>query len=166
MHRLGVTVEELPKLCEAIKECENIRIEGCYSHLSEPNDSVKTEEQYANFVMAKNITNKYFSGVIFHLSASGGILLNKKFHFDMVRAGLLLYGYKPFPSNVLRFNAILVSFIFTPTTIISSFSVMVSESKIVVKSTSSKLLKFNPLRTSLPTNLSINGFIVSIIPSI
>jgi len=107
MHRLGVSIKELPEFCSCLRELKSIRVEGCYSHLFEPTNKDKTEEQYANFIMAKNTVSEYFDGVIFHLSASGGILLNKKYHQDMVRAGLLLYGYKPFPSNALTVEPIL-----------------------------------------------------------
>ena len=31
-----------------------------------------------------------------HLANSAGMLLNKDFHFNMVRVGLSMYGYSPF----------------------------------------------------------------------
>ena len=71
-----------------------VKIDGVYSHLCCPEQKNITERQVNNFLLAIKTVKRYNSKVTAHISASGGFL--QGFYFDMVRIGILLYGYKPF----------------------------------------------------------------------
>ena len=45
--------------------------------------------------MLSNISINKYPNITTHLANSAGILIDKNFHFDMVRVGLCMYGYKP-----------------------------------------------------------------------
>lgn len=107
MHRFGFSVAELEGVCDALKHNPNFVVKGCFSHLRCPQNISITNLQYEEFIKAKNIISKYFKALIYHLSASGGVLLGEKYNFDMVRPGLLLYGYKPFDCDRIAVKPIL-----------------------------------------------------------
>lgn len=100
MTRAGA-LEEFPALVEAIAELldeERIELVGTWSHLAcadEPEHPLN-QNQYERFLSALEYMNS--SGLdpgIRHLANSGAIVHFPEFYFDMVRAGLLLYGYTP-----------------------------------------------------------------------
>ena len=93
MNRMGCTISELPEILKTL-EVENI--EGVYSHLYAPHDSVACAEQYALFERASRFVKTYKPGVISHLSSSGGLLRGGRYLADGVRAGIVLYGYTPY----------------------------------------------------------------------
>ncbi len=102
MSRLGFEYSNFVQQFEKIKSFENILIEGIYSHLSSADE--------ANALDPKSITqlqrlkfNEILEQINFdrnneikiHLANSAGMLINKDFHFHMVRVGLSMYGYSP-----------------------------------------------------------------------
>jgi len=102
MSRLGFEYNKFVQQFEKIKSFENILIEGIYSHLSSADE--------ANALDPKSVTqlqrlkfNKILKQINFdrnneikiHLANSAGMLINKDFHFHMVRVGLSMYGYSP-----------------------------------------------------------------------
>lgn len=92
MNRIGCTVSELPEILKSLKP-ENI--EGIYSHLYAPHDTVASAAQLSQFERAARFIKTYKPSVCAHLSASGGLLRGGRYLFDGVRAGILLYGYCP-----------------------------------------------------------------------
>ena len=102
MSRLGFELNKLVQQFEKIKSFENINIEGIYSHLSsaDENDALDhkscTQIQMRKFQQfLKQINFDRTHNIKIHLANSAGMLLNKDFHFDMVRVGLSMYGYSP-----------------------------------------------------------------------
>ena len=102
MSRLGFEFNKLVQQFEKIKSFENINIEGIYSHLSsaDENDALdhksSTQIQMRKFQqLLKQINFDRTHNIKIHLANSAGMLLNKDFHFDMVRVGLSMYGYSP-----------------------------------------------------------------------
>tara|TARA_B100002052_G_scaffold281009_1_gene289639 strand:+ start:62 stop:1261 length:1200 start_codon:yes stop_codon:yes gene_type:complete len=102
MSRLGFECNEFAKQFEKIKSFENISIEGIYSHLSsadesnslDPNSFTQLQKQKFKAVL-KQINVDKNQNIRIHLANSAGMLLNKDFHFHMVRVGLSIYGYSP-----------------------------------------------------------------------
>jgi len=87
---------------EKIKSFENISIEGIYSHLSSADEDNAldpksiTQLQRLRFnALLKQINLERNHQTKIHLANSAGMLLNKDFHFHMVRVGLSMYGYSP-----------------------------------------------------------------------
>lgn len=72
-----------------------------YSHFATSDDTDESfaREQLARFTDIRNIliASGQATGIVFHLANSGGLLLSPETHFDLVRPGLMLYGYLPDP---------------------------------------------------------------------
>lgn len=75
-----------------------LAVEGVYSHFADPSDDAFTSCQYERFLSAAELVKDNFPSAVAHIAASGGLLKNKT--LDMARIGLLLYGYKPFESDI------------------------------------------------------------------
>jgi len=102
MSRLGFESNKFIHEFEKIKSFENISIEGIYSHLSSADEDnsldpkSSTQLQRLKFKELLNQINVDTNNNIkIHLANSAGMLLNKDFHFHMVRVGLSMYGYSP-----------------------------------------------------------------------
>ena len=100
MTRSGV-LDEFPELVSAIGQLlddEKIILVGTWSHLAcadEPSHPLN-REQYERFLAALDfLASEGINPGIRHLANSGAIVHFPDFHFDMVRSGLLLYGYFP-----------------------------------------------------------------------
>ncbi len=106
MNRLGVDgVEELETLSNLISSDDNLILDGMYSHLGAPENKKITKSAVNKFLLANNLVKGYNKNALCHLSASGGLL--KDFQFDMVRVGILLYGYKPFPTDIIKVERVM-----------------------------------------------------------
>jgi len=102
MSRLGFELNRFVEQFEKIKSFENISIEGIYSHLSSADEDNAldpksiTQLQKLRFnALLKQINLERNHKIKIHLANSAGMLLNKNFHFHMVRVGLSMYGYSP-----------------------------------------------------------------------
>jgi len=102
MSRLGFESDKFIQEFEKIKSFENISIEGIYSHLSSADEDnsldpkSSTQLQRLKFrELLKQINVGSDHNIKIHLANSAGMLLNKDFHFHMVRVGLSMYGYSP-----------------------------------------------------------------------
>jgi alanine racemase len=104
MGRIGCPPEDAAELAGYADSCPHIRLEGIATHLA-VSDSQKpehiryTKEQLRRFVHAVDAVKRagVNTGVI-HAAASGGVLLHEDSWFDMVRPGVMLYGYPPNPA--------------------------------------------------------------------
>jgi len=102
MSRLGFEYNRFVQQFEKIKSFENISIEGLYSHLSsadeydslDPKSTTQIQRQkFQELLKQINVDRNH--NIKIHLANSAGMLLNKDFHFQMVRVGLSMYGYSP-----------------------------------------------------------------------
>lgn len=99
MERIGVHYYSAAPLLEAALACEHCDVEGIYSHFANADaaDLGYGREQLARF----NQVLQFYAerGIdpprMRHMANSGGILQLPESHFDMVRAGILLYGVYP-----------------------------------------------------------------------
>ena len=96
MGRTGINPIRVEEYIEEVKKYSNIEIEGMYTHLSSADiDFEYTERQLKSFKnaveKAKNILGelKYI-----HCSASNGILNFPDSYYNLVRPGIILYGYE------------------------------------------------------------------------
>lgn len=98
MHRQGFYNDDLIKTANFIKK-NNIDLKGIYSHFASAKDInylTYSEQQFNNFNKAVSILAKVgFPDIKKHIAATGGILINPKYHLDMVRSGIGLYGLWP-----------------------------------------------------------------------
>lgn len=76
-----------------------MRLEGIYTHFASAKDlnyPTYTENQFADFQNAiKILEGAGFKNLIKHCAATGGTLINQKYHLDAVRIGIGLYGLWP-----------------------------------------------------------------------
>lgn len=108
MNRLGVDLNGLKQLLQAHKTCKHLVLDGVFSHLRNPQDKYALESQTKEFLLANNLVKGYNRNITAHLSASGGLLQGKL--FDMVRVGILLYGYLPFPTKLIKVTPVMKVF--------------------------------------------------------
>ncbi len=102
MSRLGFEYSKFVQQFEKIKSFENILIKGIYSHLSsadeanalDPKSITQLQRLKFNEIL-KQINFDRNNEIKIHLANSAGMLINKDFHFHMVRVGLSMYGYSP-----------------------------------------------------------------------
>jgi alanine racemase len=104
MHRQGFYVEELFKVLQRIMNQElgiKNSLTGVYTHFASAKDvnyPTFTEEQFKEFQKATRILEKAgFKNLVKHAAATGGTLVNQKYHLDAVRIGIGLYGLYPSP---------------------------------------------------------------------
>ena len=98
LKRIGFDVKRAFKNIEQIFGYKNLNIEGIFTHFatSESADKTFAKYQLSKFKELLHLLKK--AGMEFpivHAANSGAILDLKDSYFDMVRPGLLLYGYYP-----------------------------------------------------------------------
>lgn len=94
MRRVGVRVESAEELIRFIKEQRLLDLVGIYSHFAtaeEPEDPT-AKAQLEQFLQLKE---KVKMPCLWHMANSGGVVFYPESHLDMVRPGLLVYGYWP-----------------------------------------------------------------------
>lgn len=100
MNRLGFDDGlSLNKLCKKIKGCKYLSVSVIFSHFYDTTDVLAVENQYDKFLSLATPLKNIFKNAKLSISASGGILLDKKYHLDMVRTGILAYGYYPYKTD-------------------------------------------------------------------
>ncbi|MDR1894800.1 MAG: alanine racemase [Spirochaetales bacterium] len=101
MGRLGCSPEEAPALAARIARLSSLEYAGTATHLAVadsplPADMAFTGEQLRRFRGAvEKIRALGLDPGIVHAANSGAVLLHRDSWFDMVRPGILLYGYDP-----------------------------------------------------------------------
>ena len=98
MGRIGASAERAAELATMITMMPNVELEGVFSHFAAADTKDKTfvKEQLAIFDGALNtIKNHGISIKIRHIAESAAILEIPETHYDMVRAGIITYGFYP-----------------------------------------------------------------------
>ena len=99
MGRVGCSKEEASTLAKKIAVSEGLYLEGVCTHLAcadslIEDDIAYTKKQINNFSYAVDqIKKEGINPGILHCSNSGAIFLHPEAHFDMVRPGIVIYGY-------------------------------------------------------------------------
>ncbi|NTV46172.1 MAG: alanine racemase, partial [Chlorobiales bacterium] len=102
MGRLGISPTEANSLANTIHASEHLNLKGIYTHFSvSGEDKVFTKKQLDIYKgLVSEFEHQTGATVLKHAANSGAILSDASTYFDMVRPGILLYGYKP--STALR----------------------------------------------------------------
>lgn len=111
MSRIGYVAgendDELIEEILKISKLPNLFIEGIFSHFatSDEKDSSYTLKQFDEFIkVCDQLKEKGLSIPIRHIANSAAIMSYPEMHLDMVRAGIILYGF--YPSNEVNKNII------------------------------------------------------------
>lgn len=92
MNRLGFSNKKSFLLAvEYINKSEFLVLEGIYTHFFDSLNETILERQYNDFKQYLSLINT--QNVIVHAGASNASITDPKYHFDMVRLGLFIYGY-------------------------------------------------------------------------
>ena len=103
MGRLGIGPEDIQAFLEKSKSYKGMKLQGVFSHLSSADeaDLTYTKKQVSMFEKVIDQIEVFNNDpIVRHVANSAGALLNKGSWFDMVRAGLSLYGVNPRNSKV------------------------------------------------------------------
>jgi alanine racemase len=95
MSRGGLSAGQLKRVLHEMAELRHVTLAGIYTHFcSAECDDALTDEQMARFDREIAATGvKLAPGTIFHLANTSATWRSAKYHRDMVRIGLGLYGY-------------------------------------------------------------------------
>jgi alanine racemase len=102
MNRVGVRLESAIKLIEYVLSRPELQLMGIYSHLPNAEDLCNKNETYTQiqeFTMLINYVKSINNNIICHLANSAGFCYFKEAYFDMVRPGIISYGYLPAQTN-------------------------------------------------------------------
>ncbi len=93
MHRIGFEDQDL--ITQAY-QLPNLKISGLFTHFARPEDRQFTNTQFQSFtsIIQQLRTQNYDTGIL-HASKSASVILHPNKNLDMVRFGLLLYGWYP-----------------------------------------------------------------------
>ena len=96
MGRTGINPKRTEEFIEKLCKFKNIEIEGIYTHLSSADSDMDfTNKQLNLFENAVNIAKTKVKNLKYiHACASNGIVNFKEAHYNLVRPGMLLYGYE------------------------------------------------------------------------
>ena len=100
MNRLGFSQEsEILRAIRAVKRSRYIVLSGAFTHFYKQEDAAVCDKQFEAFIKLSEAVKDYNKNAVLHAASSGGVLQNKKYALDMVRAGIMLYGYTPFKTD-------------------------------------------------------------------
>lgn len=98
MNRIGVRGKDLRRFLSAIRTLRRLEIKGVYTHFATSDNADKkfAEKQLAEFSDALDVLrSEGVSPELIHSANSGAILDLPESYFDMVRPGIVTYGYYP-----------------------------------------------------------------------
>jgi len=101
MNRLGIDLGECPQAIELLRGQPDVKLTGVMTHLAaagDPDQDAFTETQIDQCLEGADILREGLARVpLVHVLNSEGILRHSELQQDMVRAGLVLYGYGQHP---------------------------------------------------------------------
>lgn len=106
MGRTGIHPARIVEYIDEIKKYSNINIDGIYTHLSSADyDDEYTTKQLNSFEMAVKKAEEYIGKIKYiHSLASNGILNYKEAYSNLVRPGIILYGYESFDKTIEKID--------------------------------------------------------------
>lgn len=102
MGRTGIQQKELEKFIKQVKELKNIEVEGIYTHFATSDSDLDYAKKQIDIFnkMAEKIKNEFKQIKYIHCANSGAILNLEDYPGNMVRPGIMIYGY--YPSEELK----------------------------------------------------------------
>lgn len=106
MERTGINPDRIIEFIKKVKNYNNIEIEGIYTHLSSADfDDEYTKKQLKIFDDSVKIIKEMVENIKYiHCSASNGILNYPNSYYNLVRPGIILYGYKSYDKMLEKIN--------------------------------------------------------------
>ena len=95
MSRSGLNAEQFTEVMQNLKKTPHVRIAGIYTHLATADDN--PDFAYEQLEQLQNTIEQQKDNIpddcMIHIANSFATLRDHRFHLDMVRPGLALYGY-------------------------------------------------------------------------
>ena len=113
LNRMGAKPEEVLDLSKKVLSYKNLTLEGISTHYAAADiNDLKgkdfTNKQIKTFTeVINNLKSNKIKLNTIHSANSSAILSYKKARFDMVRAGIILYGYPPVNADKLRIKPVM-----------------------------------------------------------
>jgi len=106
MHRLGISVSEIPYVFDELSKMKNIYVEGIYTHFASADSDIEfTNLQIKRFNdVLDYLKEKQALPPIIHAANSAAILNFRSAYYNTVRPGILLYGISPNPQKITIIN--------------------------------------------------------------
>lgn len=97
MNRIGIKAKNAPSLIDFVLSENTLNLIGVYSHLAESEEADRrfTFSQIEEFQKIASYAKSKKPDTICHLANSGGLCYFPESCFDMIRPGILSYGYFP-----------------------------------------------------------------------
>jgi alanine racemase len=96
MGRLGLAPRDVPRFCDRLRELPHLSLQGLLTHLPDADDRDFSRGQAAAFrELIDEVRRRGYAVPRNHLANSSAILDMPEGHFNMVRAGIILYGLYP-----------------------------------------------------------------------
>ena len=98
MKRLGLNLESVLPFLKSAALQNRLHVEGLMTHLADADnpDPIDTRKQLDRFQIVLNqLDGEDMTIPLLHTANSAGILYHPSSHFNMVRPGIMLYGYRP-----------------------------------------------------------------------
>lgn len=97
LNRLGFNAYDLPVLLDTLKKCNAIKIVSAFSHLVASEDPDERQLSLNQIAAFRDIARQLIDGLTYkpllHMLNTSGIMNYPEAQFDMVRAGISLYGF-------------------------------------------------------------------------
>lgn len=106
MGRTGIHPDHVKQYVNVIRKYSNIKIEGIYTHLSVADtDEEYTGKQLSSFDKAVDVLKNEIGDIKYiHASASNGIVNYSNDKYNLVRPGIIMYGYKSAEDTLSKIN--------------------------------------------------------------
>lgn len=101
LHRVGLVPADVPAFLEALRDLPGLEVEGLYTHFAVadergPGSEAATDEQIARFdALLADLEVRGLRPPIVHAANSAALLTRPESRYDLVRAGIALYGLQP-----------------------------------------------------------------------
>ncbi|MBP3707223.1 MAG: alanine racemase [Clostridia bacterium] len=101
MGRTGIHPDRVEEFIKLVPK--NVHVDGVYTHMSSADiDDEYTKKQIKSFDHALNVVKQFFPKLRYiHAAASNAILNYPESHYNLVRPGIIIYGY-PASENTLE----------------------------------------------------------------
>lgn len=93
MNRIGVNKDEAVEFIKQVQSADFIDLQGIFSHLACAEDEAETQKQFETY--SKIISQIDTARITKHILNTAGLMSYDDYQFDMVRAGIGLYGLMP-----------------------------------------------------------------------
>jgi len=98
MNRTGIQIQELQEVLKILNDTDSLELRGVFTHFTQseiPGDEFTLDQIRIFKQMSNMIDQAGFHTVMRHIANSAAVYNNPDIHYDIVRPGIMTYGYYP-----------------------------------------------------------------------